>query len=153
VIKNKPFAPVYYGARIAGPVFKEIADKLYSVNASVDPVQLLTAKKDSGNYSYAGAATDIKKVLKGLQWAYKDSVQQADWGRLYPVNHEAVLHTKTVSDSSMPDVRGMGLKDALYLLENMQLKVRAKGKGKVNMQSIPAGTAIAKNQMVTIELN
>jgi cell division protein FtsI (penicillin-binding protein 3) len=64
-----------------------------------------------------------------------------------------VLYTRAVGDSSMPEVRGLGLKDALYLLENMHLKVRAKGKGKVSMQSIPAGMAIAKNQVVTIELN
>jgi cell division protein FtsI (penicillin-binding protein 3) len=154
VIKNKPFAHVYYGGKIAGPVFKEIADKLYAQNANnVEPVQLVTSKKDSGNYLYAGVSTDLKNVLKGLQWAYKDSVQQQEWGRLYTVNNEAVLHTRAVADSSMPDVRGLGLKDALYLLENMQLKVRARGKGKVNVQSIPAGTAIAKNQMVTIELN
>jgi cell division protein FtsI (penicillin-binding protein 3) len=154
VIKNKPFAPVYYGAKIAGPVFKEVADKLYAMNAnSAEPLQLYTTKRDSGLYQYAGASTDMKNVLKGLEWAYKDSVRQDEWGRLYPVNNEAVLYARVVSDSSMPDVRGMGLKDALYLLENMQLKVKAKGKGKVNGQSIPAGTAIAKNKLVTIELN
>jgi cell division protein FtsI (penicillin-binding protein 3) len=154
VIKNKPFAPVYYGAKIAGPVFKEIADKLYAMNANnAEPLQLFTSKRDSSKYLYAGAATDMKNVLKGLEWAYKDSVQQEEWGRLYPVNNEAVLYTRAMADSSMPDVRGMGLKDALYLLENMQLKVKTRGKGKVNMQSIPAGTAIAKNKLVTIELN
>jgi cell division protein FtsI (penicillin-binding protein 3) len=154
VIKNKPFAKVYYGGKIAGPVFKEIADKLCALNTNSErPIEMLTAKKDSSNYSYAGASADIKNVLKGLQWAYKDSVQKQDWARLYPVNNEAVLYSKSIADSSMPDVRGMGLKDALYLLENMQLKVKARGKGKVNVQSIPAGTAIAKNQSVTIELN
>ncbi len=154
VIRNKPFAKVYYGAKVAGPVFKEIADKLYAMHAVREaPVQLLAVKKDSSRHMYTGAASDIKTVLKGLKWNYTDSVQQKEWGRLYTANSEAVLQSPFISDSTMPDLRGMGLKDAIYLLENMQLKVRARGKGKVQMQSIPAGTAIAKNQSVTIELN
>ncbi len=153
VIKNKPFAPVYYGAKIAGPVFKEIADKLYSLHVDSQRPMEFTMNRDSSNYYYAGAAAEMKTVLKQLKWVYKDSAQQQDWGRLYPVNKEAVLYSKPVADSSMPDVRGMGLRDALFLLENMQLKVKAKGKGKVNAQSIAAGMPIAKNQLVTIELN
>jgi cell division protein FtsI (penicillin-binding protein 3) len=153
VIKNKPFAPVYYGAKIAGPVFKEIADKLYSLHVDSQRPMEFTMKRDSSDYYYAGAAAEMKNVLKQLKWVYKDSVHEQDWGRLYPVNKEAVLYSKPVADSSMPDVRGMGLRDALFLLENMQLKVKTKGKGKVNVQSIAAGMPIAKNQLVTIELN
>jgi cell division protein FtsI (penicillin-binding protein 3) len=50
-------------------------------------------------------------------------------------------------------VRGMGLKDALYLLENKNLQVAIRGKGKVRTQSVDPGTAISKKQTVTIELN
>jgi cell division protein FtsI (penicillin-binding protein 3) len=53
----------------------------------------------------------------------------------------------------MPDLRGMGLKDAVYLLESMNLKVSAKGKGKIKQQSIDPGAGISKNQKVTLELN
>ena len=49
-----------------------------------------------------------------------------------------------VSKQVMPNVKGMGLKDALYLLENMGLKVSVKGKGKVANQSVAPGTAIDK---------
>ena len=47
----------------------------------------------------------------------------------------------------------MGLKDALYLLEGMNMKVVTKGRGKVSVQSIDPGTTINKNQLVKIELN
>jgi cell division protein FtsI (penicillin-binding protein 3) len=53
----------------------------------------------------------------------------------------------------MPDVRGMGLKDALLLLENMQLKVVVLGRGKVKQQSVEPGTVLTQNRQVTIELN
>jgi cell division protein FtsI (penicillin-binding protein 3) len=153
VIKNKPFAPVFYGSKVAGPVFKEVADKLYALHSDAERPMQFTMKRDSSEYNYAGDVPEMKNVLKQLQWKYKDSALQQDWGRLYTVDHEAVLSAEPVADSTMPDVRGMGLKDALYLLENMQLKVRVKGMGKVSAQSIAAGTAIAKNQLVTIELN
>jgi cell division protein FtsI (penicillin-binding protein 3) len=52
----------------------------------------------------------------------------------------------------MPDIKGMGLKDAIYLLENMGLKVQTKGKGKVMVQSILAGTTLAKGMTVYVEL-
>ncbi len=52
----------------------------------------------------------------------------------------------------MPDLTGMGLKDAIYLLENMKLKVLYTGTGKVRAQSIPAGTRIAKGQVMRLGL-
>jgi cell division protein FtsI (penicillin-binding protein 3) len=52
----------------------------------------------------------------------------------------------------MPEMTGMGLKDAIYLLENMKLKVLYTGTGKVRVQSVPAGTKIAQGQVVSLGL-
>ncbi len=155
VVRNKPFARFYYGAKIAGPVFKELADKLYAVNADKDKnVSPYSApKKDSSFYLYAGGAEEMQQVMNTLQWKYKDSVGANEWTRLYAVNYAPVLNGQPVSKKNMPDVRGMGLKDALFLLENMQAKVVVKGRGKVKTQSIEPGAVFIKNQPVTIELN
>lgn len=155
VVKNKPFAPVYYGSKIAGPVFKELADKLYALNADKDKTtpQFVPAKKDSSYYLYAGVAEDMQQVMSILQWKYKDSVGAHEWTRLYAANYEPVLNGQPVSKKNMPDVRGMGLKDALFLLENMQAKVIVRGRGKVKTQSVTPGAAFTKNQPVIIELN
>jgi cell division protein FtsI (penicillin-binding protein 3) len=53
----------------------------------------------------------------------------------------------------MPSLQGMGLKDAIYVCENMGLKVKVKGAGKVTNQSIGTGSKISKGQVVSIELN
>jgi cell division protein FtsI (penicillin-binding protein 3) len=155
VVRNKPFAPVYYGAKIAGPVFKELADKLYALNADKDgkAPQSIPVKKDSSYYLYAGAAEDMQQVMSTLQWKYRDSVGAHEWTRLYAANYEPVLNGQPVSKKNMPDVRGMGLKDALFLLENMQAKVIVRGRGKVKTQSVTPGAAFTKNQPVIIELN
>ncbi len=65
---------------------------------------------------------------------------------------QAVLKEKEINSGLMPDIRGMGLKDAIYLLENMGLKVQCKGKGKVMTQSIQAGTSLVKGMKVFVEL-
>jgi Cell division protein FtsI/penicillin-binding protein 2 len=154
VIRNKPFARVYYGAKVAGPVFREIADKLYALTADKDnDIQRLTMKKDSSDFMYAGATDDLKEILKKLRLKYIDSVREQDeWGRLYAVNYKPVLNKQPVRQGIMPDTRGMGLKDVLYLLENKHLKVIVRGRGKVVAQSIEPGAPIAKNQTVIIEL-
>ena len=152
VIKNKPFAKKYYGALVAGPVFKEVADKLFSMNAQPDAHSSYAPQKDSSNYYYAGATKDLKNVMEALEINYKDSVDKNDWSRMYAVNYNPVLNTQMIQKNEIPDVIGMGLKDALYLLENKNVRVVVKGRGKVKTQTIVPGTALSKNQVITIEL-
>ena len=110
-------------------------------------------KKDSAQYYYSGNIKDIKQVMQTLQVDYKDSAAKSDWGRMYPSNYQAVLNEKPVDKKLVPDVKGMGLKDALCLLEERNIKVHAKGIGKVKQQSIQPGTALTKNETLTLELN
>ncbi|HVK48773.1 MAG TPA: penicillin-binding protein [Pseudobacter sp.] len=157
VVVNKPFASKYYGAAIAGPVFKEISDKLYALNADEDrsneSFRVARMKKDSSNYFYAGQADDLRLIMDAVQMKYKDSVKKDEWSRMYAVNYQPVINGQPVSRKAMPDVRGMGLKDAIYLLENMQLKVNVQGRGKVSTQTILPGTPVNKGQAVSIGLN
>jgi cell division protein FtsI (penicillin-binding protein 3) len=152
VIKNKPFAKKYYGALVAGPVFKEVADKLFSMNAQEGTHSSYAFQKDSSNYYYAGSTNDLKNVMRSLEINYKDSVEKNDWSRLYALNHNPVLNPQTFQKDHMPDVKGMGLKDALYLLENKDVKVVVKGRGKVKAQTITPGTVLSGKQVVIIEL-
>ncbi len=159
VIKNKPFAKKFYGAAVAGPVFKEVADKLMSIPSGMEDHYVLNPsmpvlKKDSAQFYYAGATEDIKKVMQTLNMNYADSSSRSSWGRLYATSGSgAVLNREIMVKQKMPDLKGMGLKDALFLLENMNMKVVAKGKGKVSAQSIEPGSLLVKNQNVRLELN
>ena len=75
----------------------------------------------------------------------------------------ASLKTKASSNSStnyresskhtVPDVTGMGAKDAVYLLESRHIKARVKGRGKVKSQSIHAGTAIKQGMVCELILD
>jgi cell division protein FtsI (penicillin-binding protein 3) len=153
VIKNRPFAKKFYGADVAGPVFKELADKLMS--ADPDPSETPAPKKDSSQFYYAGATKDIKEVTAAVGLDYKDSAGKNEWSRLYAsaAGGQTVLNKATVNRQTIPDVKGMGLKDALYLLEAMNLRVAVKGKGKVKTQSIEPGSGLQKNETIFIQLD
>jgi cell division protein FtsI (penicillin-binding protein 3) len=153
VIKNKPFAKKFYGAAVAGPVFKEIADKLYSMNLSTLPVYVAAPVKDSTIAYWAGWKTDFSRVFSRMGMKYQDSSNNSKWTFVQRQDNTTTTRTLTTQKQNMPNVKGMGLKDAIFLLENMDLKVVAKGIGKVNQQSLAAGTLIHNGQTVVLELN
>jgi len=154
VIKNKPHAAVFYGASVAGPVFKEIADRLMILNvpqpdslkyAMVQPI-------DSSYYSYAGFQTDIRSILSATNIAYKDSAKTM-LSKLYNTRLQPVLANMFTGNKSMPALDGLGLRDALYICEDAGLVVKISGTGKVIDQSISAGSPIAKVQLIKLDLN
>jgi len=151
VIKNKPFAKKYYGAAVAGPVFKELADKLMS--AASEPVEAPIYKKDSSQFYYAGSTRDMKLVTHTVGLNYTDSAGKNEWSHLYASNDQAVMNKEIVNRQTIPNVKGMGLKDALYLLESMDLRVAAKGRGKVRTQSVEPGATLQKNETIILQLN
>jgi cell division protein FtsI (penicillin-binding protein 3) len=153
VIRTKPHAASHFGGTLAAPVFREIATKLYAMYVEKKNPSLYAAAKDSSNYFYAGFSNDIKNVYKTLNVVYTDSVAQNNWSSVYAGNYQPVMKTNNVRQQVMPNVRGMGLKDAIYLLENMGVKVTAKGKGKITMQSVAPGTSLAKGVTVILELS
>ncbi len=154
VIRNKPFAQKYYGGTVAAPVFKEVADKLFALESGTPREQVPgLMKADSSMYLYAGQAADIKTVMEGFRVSYQDSSGASPYSKAGGVPAQPFVREHPVAAEAMPDVKGMGLKDVLYLLENRNIKVVAKGKGKVSAQSVLAGTPIRKGQTVVVELN
>jgi cell division protein FtsI (penicillin-binding protein 3) len=152
VIRTKPHAWLHYGGQLAAPVFREIATKLYAMYVQKKEATNYAFTKDSSAYFFAGYTKDIRNVFSKLDVRVSDSAAQNYWTKVYPDNYDPVLKGNTVQQKIMPDVKGMGLKDALYLLENIGVKVVAKGKGKVVNQSIPAGTPLMNGWTIYVEL-
>ncbi len=153
VIRTKPHAASHYGGTLAAPVFREIATKLHALYVEKKNPTMYAAKKDSSGFFYAGYSSDIKNVYKTMNVSYADSVAQNSWASVYNNNYQPVMKAATIRQQVMPNVRGMGLKDAVYLLENMGLKVAIRGRGKITMQSVAPGTALAKGITVILELS
>lgn len=154
VIKNKPNAPKFYGALVAGPVFKAIADRLYATQVSnqASDIAIIT-KKDSGIYNYVSLTPNIKTIAQQIHIAYNDSAKNASIAKLNYANQQYTIQKISNANNTMPALQGMGLKDAIAIMDNMQLKIIAQGKGKIFAQSIPAGTSVQKNQTIYVQLN
>lgn len=154
VVISAPSKNVYYGNQVAGPVFLEIANKVYSNTLELQkPLNTKQSKLVEIPYSKNGDKAETKEVLNDL--GIKVAIQKNADAWVYTKKEEdrVVLGNKTVLDNLMPDLISMGLKDALYILENMGLEVEVHGRGSIKGQSVPAGTRISKGQKVILELS
>jgi cell division protein FtsI (penicillin-binding protein 3) len=108
----------YYGADVAGPVFKRIAQKIFTDSPSTNEI------------------TNLNKKIRKQELAYDD----------YKIKSSSVSKV-------IPNLKGMSGMDAVALLENLKLKVKVIGIGKVKKQSIPAGELLDKNKTIILELS
>lgn len=152
LVRTKPHAYLHYGGQVAAPVFREIATKLYAMYVDKKNASSVALTKDSSAYFYAGNSQDIKNVFGTLNMNYADSSLQNNWSIVYANNQQPTLKPDLIRQQVMPNVKGMGLKDALYLLESMGLKVVPRGSGKVTQQSLQAGAGIIKGLTVYLDL-
>jgi cell division protein FtsI (penicillin-binding protein 3) len=153
VVKTQAHAAKHFGGQLAAPVFKEVAGKLYAMNVPGKRGTEMLVSADSARYNYAGYNQGMKDVLASVGLRVRDSSKSSNWARLDAGFNSVVAKAVPVQSKSIPDVRNMTLRDALYVLENMNLKVVAKGRGKVLLQDLAPGTPITKNQTVTLLLN
>jgi cell division protein FtsI (penicillin-binding protein 3) len=108
----------YYGADVAGPVFKRIAQKIFTDSPSTNEI----------------------RNIKGA-----NKKQDIDFADCYAKSH--------VIKGLVPNVKGMSGMDAVALLENLGLKVKAIGVGKVKKQSVEGGQRLDKNATIILELS
>lgn len=156
VVISKPKVGSYYGGAVAGPVFREIADKLMAsdvqlaepVNVKGKPVLKAGQFPDDAGYKF-----DLIATLKHLDINIENRSDDKDrWTFLRGSNDTLRLYSRQMLKSDMtPSVVGMGLRDALYILENRGMKVRFSGYGKVVSQSLPSGSP-AKGKEIFIKL-
>jgi cell division protein FtsI (penicillin-binding protein 3) len=153
VIKTKPHAAIHFGAQLSAPVFKEIAIRLYAQYVQGKKTMPLQLTVDSSLYQYSGYTPDVMNILRDLNVNPVDSSYRSSWSWIYNNNYKPVVKAETIARNLMPNVKSMTLKDALYLLENMNMKVVVKGRGKVIAQDVLAGAVVNKNQTVTLLMN
>jgi cell division protein FtsI (penicillin-binding protein 3) len=102
----------------------------------------------------AGQREDLESSMKwlGIKWL-SDQSKESEWGILSAKSADSlILVSRIVSDKLVPSVVGMGLKDAVYLLENRGCKVRIQGVGRVVRQSVAPGTRANGRTPVLLQL-
>ena len=154
VIINHPNAAEHFGATVAGPVFKEISDRLYSTYIKNNIELPVTLKvKDSIPFSFSTSKAALKTISNQLSFKYADSSLNNDWVEVRGNGLNIKSFQKTILNGIMPNLAGMKLQDALWICEKNGLQVKSYGKGKVTIQSIAEGQTIVKGQQIQIQLN
>lgn len=152
-VMNKPHSRLIYGASVAAPVFKEVAHKLYALNhKDVVPEMKHPFLSDKLNIK-SGPAKDVQTILATLNLPVQKTSKHTVYVKPGIKDHKVYLHNIKSQNGKVPDVRGMGLKDALYLLENCGLQVKIQGSGKVVHQSLSPGQKIENKKQIIIQLS
>ena len=157
VIRTKAHSNEYYGGTIAAPVFRMVSDKIFATNIGSWEGQMDSISKSKDNKAIASKATvrSYKTILAAMGKSEKVPVARAGTIEQLSIDSTKKLSVlpQAVYHGIVPDVTGMGLKDAVYLLEVEGLQVKVQGKGRVQLQSITPGTRIIKGQNIILQLS
>ena len=159
VIINSPSNGIYYGGLVAGPVFKEIAEKVYS--NSLDFLEPINNKQNLLTSAPASIKSQNNEMLiasKALQLKTKTNANEDDY---VSRNVNDSMHISLQSNNLesqlkkgiVPNLNGLSAKDALFLLENSGFHVKLFGMGSVKKQSIEAGQKFNKGDKITLILS
>lgn len=153
MIKN-PKGFEQYGNNVAGPVFKEIADNIYSQDLNLHLAMEKKKVLEPGVFpQIRSGKQDELTLLSNELGVSNHSTTEEEWIKS-TVNGNAVVWKKNVFGKNLvPDVSGMTFRDAIYVLEKSGLRVAHEGKGRVASQSLTPGTKISKGNRIFIRLS
>lgn len=153
VVINNPSKGLFYGGSVSAPVFLDIAQKVYATNPELhrrknDSIQSRTSPK-----YLVGNRKDVIQVCSVFGLSNNFNKSTDEW--VISSHTDSVYTYSTLSPKAgvVPDVNGMGLRDAVYLLEKVGYKVRFTGKGKVKRQSALPGVFLNRGSVINLELS
>lgn len=159
VIINSPSNGIYYGGLVAGPVFKEIAEKVYSTSLDfLEPInnkQILLTKAPASVKSQNNEIIIASKALKlpTKSSSTDDNYVSRNTNDSTTISLQSNNIKSQLDKGIVPNLNGLSAKDALYLLENSGFHVKLYGMGTVKKQSIEAGQRFNKGDKITLILS
>jgi cell division protein FtsI (penicillin-binding protein 3) len=153
VVVNSPSKNVYYGNMVAGPVFLEIARKVYATSINMHPFVTKISDTLDLPYTKTGNRVELKNAVKELDVPVENANIKSEWVSTERKTDAVVFARRNLINGLVPNVVSMGAKDAVFLLENAGLRVRLLGRGSVRNQSIPPGSRVRKGEMIVLEMS
>ncbi len=153
VVINKPKQKGFYGGEIAAPVFKEIADKVYA--SEIDIKQDVPDSVRNYNMPLVkfGKQSDLKTIYQTIKFNTLSNDVYAEWVTADETSGNTIrIKPSIVESKKIPNVVGMGVRDAIYLIEKTGCIASANGKGMVVSQSVKPGTVVKKGMRVVLGL-
>jgi len=153
LIKN-PRGWYQYGSNVAAPVFKEIADNIFSRDIDLHLAEEKPKFTEAGVFPVirAGNREELTMLCNDLGVSNHTQTDE-EWVRASKNGNAVDWKKSIIGKGLVPDVAGMTFRDAIFLLEKEGLKVFYEGKGRVASQSLTPGTRISKGSRIFIRLN
>jgi len=156
VVVNAPNRSVYYASHVAGPIFAEIADKVYATSINIhDELEPSTdfTSLTKIPVSKSGMQNDLNNVFEELNVKVESSNAENKWVVTQTGTDKVEMGRRTIVENLVPNVKGMSAQDAVFILENAGLKVKLRGSGMIKSQSIIPGANIHRGQEIILELS
>ncbi|SIO23565.1 penicillin-binding protein [Algoriphagus halophilus] len=156
VVIDSPKGFAAYGGDVSAPVFKEIADRIYALDLELNPSnqnQIFQAENIDSKTPFirAGRGGELNEIFEELG-VQASPANAEEWVRSVSNNEKIQWENNETEMPQVPDVSGLPLRDALFILENKGLKVNYSGKGIVKQQSISPGSELIKNATINLVL-
>jgi cell division protein FtsI (penicillin-binding protein 3) len=151
VVINNPNRGQYYASSVAVPVFKDISDKIYATDLDIQIHQEEDTVLQAPN-SKVGQASDVEGIYRALSFDIVSKPEDASYEYGVAKADSVSMFKRQLTYGLMPNVKYMTARDAIFLLEEMGLKVEIQGAGKVVEQSLTAGQRVVKGDVVTLKL-
>jgi cell division protein FtsI (penicillin-binding protein 3) len=156
VVIDSPKGFNAYGGDVSAPVFKEIADKIYAQDLKLNDKNsdriYLAQTGNEYPYIQAGQAEELQMICNRFGISNHLDGQGGYWVKSVPDANSITWKTNPTETPTVPDVSGLPLRDALYVLENKGLRVVYQGKGRVKNQSLSPGTPVQSNNVINLIL-
>lgn len=156
VVIDNPRKGKRSGGTISAPVFRKIADQLHARDVEMRQVETSGTfhRIDISNFPtrHIGNKKDLNIIAKELGIVTVDSSSTMDWVK--PIRRKIAVQWRkhSLSSKGVPNVIGMTLRDALYILENRKMKVSFAGRGRVKSQSVMPGASIPSDGKILLIL-
>ena len=147
------------GGGMSGVVFHEIAEGIMAQDVKLDitdardSISILIPDVKNGNLLAADYVLSHLGISSNKWWNGSYANGNPIWGSVGHNGKNVQLAKLPVyNERHVPNVMGMGARDAVYLLESRGVKVRIEGRGKVVSQSLPAGHEIKKGEVCSLKM-
>ena len=154
IVVSNPRGKRYYGSSVSGPVFKELAEKVYATRLGVVNEQG-EYEADCNSLTNASMVyfNDFLDYCNIENISFVDDTDNKDWVTVEQTDDVVYVKPVEMDETKVPDVKGMNITDAVCVLESMGWKVRFDGYGKVKSQSVNPDAELKKGSVINLTLS
>ena len=138
---------------VSAPGFREIAEKVYATRIGISEDDSITMKADKAHAPVIVRHDKESYYLNSVAKPFNDYAINGEWVTVERgENGQITMREAKLAQNRVPNVVGMDITDAVYLLENMGISTEFTGQGVVKEQSLHAGDTVRANSKIYLKL-